>query len=115
VEDWATAERQGDIAFMQRTLADDFAGIGPRGFMLTKAEWIQRFTSGDLKYDSLELDDVKMRIYSDAALVTGRERQKLSYQGQPMESELRTMLVFVKQQERWLLAGLQLSPILDRP
>ncbi len=114
-EDWASSERRGDTAFMQRTPTGDFAGIGPRGFMLAKDEWLERFTSGRLKYEYLEWDEVKVRVYGDAAVVTGRVKQEVSYQGQGMESDLRTTLVFVKQQGNWLLASLQFSPILGRP
>ncbi len=114
-EEWATAERSGDTAFMERTLADDFMAIGPRGFVLTKEQWLQRFTSGSLKYEYLEWDEVNVRSYGDAALVTGRERQKVDYQGQGMESDLRTMLVWIKDDGRWLLANAQMSPILGRP
>ncbi len=114
-EAWATAERDGDTAFMQRTLADDFEAIGPRGFMLNKEQWLQRFQSGNLKYECLEWDEVTVRPYGDAAVVTGRERQKVNYQGQPMESELRTTLVWVKQGGHWLLANAQMSPILGMP
>ncbi len=114
-EDWATAERRGDTAFMQRTLTDDFEAIGPRGFMLNKEQWLQRFESGSLRYEYLEWDEVTVRPYGDAAVVTGRERQKVNYQGQPMESDLRTTLVWVKQNGRWLLANAQMSPILGMP
>src|SRR4051794_27358944 len=110
-EDWAASERNGDTKFMERTLIDDFIGIGPRGFMLTKPEWLQRFTSGSLKYEALTLDDVNVRAYGDAVIVTVRETQKISYQGQPMESQLRATLVFVKPQGNWLLASVQFSPI----
>ncbi len=114
-QDWATAERQGDAAFMERTLTGDFMAIGPRGFTLTKEQWLQRFTSGSLKYEYLDWDDVNVRAYGDAAVVTGRERQRVNYQGQAMDSELRTSLVWVRQNGRWLLANVQMSPILGRP
>ncbi len=114
-EDFVAAERQGDAAYMERTLTKDFMAIGPRGFMLTKEQWLQRFTSGSLKYEYLEWDETNVRTYGDAAVVTGRERQKVDYQGQGMESELRTTLVWIKQGGRWLLASAQMSPILGAP
>ncbi len=114
-QDLAKAELRGDVAFLARTLADDFIGIGPRGFMLTKDEWLARHKSGDLRYESFGLDDVKIRVYGDAAVLTGRETLKATYQGHDQQGEFRTTKVFVKQGGDWRLAGLQLSPIAPPP
>ncbi len=112
---WRSAELRGDTAFLGRTLAEDFVAIGPLGFMLTKDEWLQRHSSGDLKYSSLNLDELKVRLNGEAAVMTGRETQEAAYRGQPVPGQFRTMLVWVRQQGQWRLAGLQLSTIAQVP
>jgi ketosteroid isomerase-like protein len=112
---WATAELRADTAFLERTLADDFIGVGPLGFMLTKQEWLARHQSGDLKYDSLELDEVTVRVYGEAAVVIGRQVQSAAYRGNSIPGQFRITLVFVHQQGQWRLASLHLSPIGQPP
>lgn len=114
--EWAAAEQHGDTAALDRILADEFVGIGPRGFMLTKQEWLQRHQAGALVYDALSLDDVQVRAYGgDTAVMVARETQAARYQGQPMPGEFRTTLVWVRQDGSWRLAGTQLSPIMPPP
>ena len=112
---WATAELRGDTAFLEARLTDNFIGIGPLGFMLTKQEWLARHRSGDLKYDAFNLDEVKVRVYNDAAVLTGRQVQNAAYRGNPIQGQFRTTLVFVQQQGQWQLASLQLSTIGQPP
>ena len=112
---WTTAELHGDVTFLERTLSDDFIGIGPLGFMLTKQEWLARHQSGDMKYDVHTLDEVRVRAYTGAAIVIGRLTQQATYRGNPINAQLRTTLVFVQQQEQWRLANLQLSTIGQPP
>jgi hypothetical protein len=112
---WATAELRGDTAFLEDRLSEDFLGIGPLGFMLTKQEWIARHQSGDLRYQSFSLDEVKVRVYSDAAILTGRQVQEAAYRGNPIPGQFRITLVFIQQQGPWRLASLQLSAIGQPP
>lgn len=112
---WAIAELRGDTAFLDSTLSDDFIGIGPLGFMLTKQEWLARHRSGDLKYESFNLDEVKARVYNDAAILTGRQVQNAAYRGNPVQGQFRITLVFIQQQGQWRLVNLQLSSIGQPP
>ena len=115
VEDWAATELRGDAASLESALADDFIGIGPRGFMLTKDQWLERHESGKLRYESIGWDEVEVRIYGDAAVVTGRQSAEGKYEDFDLKDQFRGTLVFVEQQGRWLLAGLHLSPIAGPP
>jgi ketosteroid isomerase-like protein len=119
VEDWAATELRGDAAHLERALADGFVGVGPRGFTLTKEQWIARHEAGNLKYEAFRLDDAEVRSYGDAAVVVCRQSAEGIYEDDnghyDIHEQFRASLIFVKQQERWLLAGLHLSPIVGRP
>jgi ketosteroid isomerase-like protein len=118
-KDWATAEWRGDTAFLGRALADDFVGVGPRGFTLNKEEWLERHGSGKLKYESFGLNEVEVRPYGDAAVAVCRQTAEGVYEDEngryDIHEQFRATLVFVRQQGRWVLAGLHLSPIAGIP
>jgi ketosteroid isomerase-like protein len=114
VGEWADAERREDVAFLSEALTDDFIGIGPLGFMLTKDQWLGRYAGG-LSYDSFALDEVAARFYGGAAVATGRQSQAGEFQGNDASGEFRATLILAEQEGRWLLAGLHLSPIAGSP
>jgi len=115
VEDWADAELHGDTSRLEHMLTDEFVGVGPRGFMLTRPEWIQRHQSGDLKYQSFKFEELKMRVYGDTVITTGRLIQTATYQGHAVPGEFRATVVLVNGQGPWRVASVHLSPILPAP
>jgi ketosteroid isomerase-like protein len=114
-EAWATAELQGDTASLETCLSDDFVGVGPLGFLLSKQEWLGRHQSGEMTYTVHTLDEVKVRRYSEAAILVGRLTQEATYQGNPMNTHMRTTLVFVRKAKQWHLAGLHFCNIGQPP
>ena len=56
--DWSTAETSGDVATLGRQLAPDFVGIGPLGFTLTKANWLDRHATGALAYSTFRIEEL---------------------------------------------------------
>ena len=114
VAEWADAEQREDVAFLREALTDDFVGIGPLGFMLTKDQWLGRYEGG-LSYDSFAIDEVAVRFYGGAAVATCRQSQSGEFRGNDASGEFRATLIFAEQERRWLLAGLHLSPIAGAP
>lgn len=116
---WARAELVADTDFLGNVLTDDFIAIGPLGFMLTKDEWLLRHTNGNLTYESLELDEMKVRDYGDAAMLTGRQRSEAVYRDGERRHEIndvfRISMFFTKSGDAPSIVGLHLSPIAGPP
>ena len=110
---WAAAERDADATTTDRLLTDDFIGIGPVGFQLPKAAWLQRQTGGDLHYDALDLDEVTTREYGDCAITTARWNARGTARGNPLPATTRATLVTVKDGGEWRLAQIHVSLIAD--
>ena len=63
---WLRAETSAN----QRYFADASIFTDPDGRVMDKAEMMADFKSGDLKIESSKLDDMKVRVYGNAAVVT---------------------------------------------
>jgi ketosteroid isomerase-like protein len=106
---WARAEQEGDTAVLGELTAADFRLVGPYGFVLDKAQWLDRFTSGDLVTSSLVWDEAEVRDFGKTAISIGRQTQQASHQGRPADGRFRVTHVFVRDGDRWALASMHLS------
>jgi hypothetical protein len=112
---WVDAEQRGDASALDALLAADFRAVGPRGFVLDKQQWLDRYRSGDLVNQSFNLDDVDVRSYGAVAVAVASQTQQATYQGHPADGRFRVTLVAAPVDGRLTLAALHLSPIVERP
>jgi len=110
VRDWARAEESANTEQLQKLLADDFSGIGPKGFVLDKSQWVHRF-SGGFQYEKLDVSDMDLKVHDHTAIVVARQDQKASYQGHPSNGAFRMSQTWLERDGQWRLANLQLSTI----
>jgi ketosteroid isomerase-like protein len=115
LSEWAAAEASGDTATLQRCLADDFTGVGPLGFTLSRQEWLARHATGALKYDTFQLEDVQVRAYGDTVVAIAVQKAGGAYQGNEVPGGLRATLVLVNTSGAWRLAGIHMSFIAGTP
>ena len=62
------ANVKGDTSFLEKVLADDYTAIRGDGSVLTKAQEIEGLKTGTIKYQKVDLQDVKVRVYGNTAI-----------------------------------------------
>lgn len=112
--DWAATEQRGDTEILEEILTDDFVGIGPLGFTLTKRQWLDRHAANGMKYDEFRLEDIQIRSYGDAVVAVALQTGKATYQGNEVPSTLRLSLV-VTDSDTPRLAGIHMSFVAGTP
>ena len=90
---------------LDRIYADDFIGIGPSGTVRTKPQVISDFTSGNLKFQSITTEDVRVRVYGNTAVETGRSTMIGQDRGKAVPRDNRFTRVWVERQHRWQLVA----------
>jgi uncharacterized protein (TIGR02246 family) len=110
---WAEAITKGDAPTLERLFADDLIVTSGSGEIRNKAGeikdaagaydpdfvWTQPFTTSD----------VRVKIYQDAAVVTGLARWGFKYKGREANQERRYTHLYVKAQGQWRIVAQQTS------
>ena len=110
---WADAERAMDAPALDALLDPDFMAIGPRGFVLDRAQWLDRYRSG-LHNSAFSWEDVRVRDFGETAIAIGIQDQQATYQGNDASGRFRISHVFVHRDGRWRIAHIQVSgPLME--
>jgi ketosteroid isomerase-like protein len=112
---WIDAEIKADANALDTLATDDFRLVGPLGFALDKQQWLDRHRSGDLATTALTWHEVDIRDYGDSVITIGTQSQQAAFKGSPSNGDFRVTQVFVRDGERWKIAGMQLSPTIFGP
>ena len=99
------AQIGADAVALERIYADDFIGVGPSGTVRTKTQVISDFTSGELHFQSITTDEVRVRVYDKTAVETGLSTMVGQDKGKAVPRDTRFTRVWVKQQGRWRLVS----------
>ncbi len=101
------ASLRRDADFSLRTLADDYVAITPLGQVTTKQETISARRSGQLRYESMNVSDMVVRLYGDTAVVTARAEVKGHQLGEDFSGPYRYTRVWVRHNGQWQTVSYQ--------
>ena len=114
VRRWAVAEQQNDAGQLDGLLADNFVGVGPLGFVLTRGQWLERFGNG-LQNRVFTVEDPQVHGHGSAAVVVGVDAQETSFRGGDSSGRFRLTLVAVRPADRWQVASVHIGPLQAAP
>ena len=98
----ALAWKAGDRPTIERIVATDWILTGLDGRLSTRDTVLREvFETRVHRIDSVDIDDVRARVFGDAAVVTGRTRGRGAYGGAPYDVTIRFTDVFVRRQRAW--------------
>ena len=98
-----------DAAFFDRVEADEFVFIDSNGGVTTKKEdvdGVKAAPNPDVKLLAYEVDDMRVLLYCETAVVTGRVTTRQTVKGDERTARSRFTDVFVRRDGRWqIVAG----------
>jgi len=102
---------KADTGFMEKYFADDYTAIHGEGRLYTKAQEIENYKSGALKYESIDLRERKIHAYGDAAVDIVLASAKGTYGGKSFSADFRVTHFWVKQKGNWKIVAFQVTRI----
>jgi len=105
--DRADANVKSDVAMLDKQTSDDYVLINLNGGTAGKAEMLEGFKSGRTKITTDDLSDLKVRVYGNTAIITGKADVKGTLGGADITGQIMFTRVYVKKDGRWQCVSLQ--------
>jgi ketosteroid isomerase-like protein len=111
--EWLDAYQRHDAAALEQIEADNFTLTEADGKVTTKAEDVASIKNAKTPQpdDSFDVEDVKVRLYGDTAVLIGRVILKYRNKGQMVVERYRYTDTYLKRRKRWQVIASQLTRI----
>jgi len=110
---WREAIISNNVSEMDHLLADDYIGISANGTVETKAQALALRKAGTVKISQLDLNDLKVRVYGDTAVVTSKADLQGTNGQSDSSGNYRYTRVYNKRLGQWKIVSFEASRIHD--
>lgn len=106
---WNDAHLKGDAATLDTLWADDLEVVVPKMKPMSKAQSLAFAQSGRMHFQRYETSDIQVRVYGDAAVVTGRLQRARTIDEKQVADDWRFVKVYARRDGRWHVVLFQAS------
>jgi ketosteroid isomerase-like protein len=100
-----------DLEALNRFYSEDFVSTTPEGKVLNKLEQIASIKASEVKLEQGQSSLVKVKVYGNAAVMTGNFIAKGNYRGNPVSINERYTMMWVKTDTSWQITAEQSNVI----
>jgi hypothetical protein len=108
---WNDSHVSGDADALDRLWAEDLTVTVPNMQVITKQNAIAIARSGRVKFKRYETSDVRVRLYGDAAVVTGIVERTRVLNGQDVNDKWRFTKMYIRRASKWQVVAWHASTI----
>lgn len=108
---WNDAYVRGDADALERLCSDDLIVTMTNMQVLNKTTSIGILRSGRVRFQRYETSDLRIRVYDNAAVVTGRLQRTRNAQGKQMDDNWRFTKLYVRSAGRWQVVAWHASTV----
>jgi len=106
---WNEAHEKGDASVLEKLWADDLEVTVPRMPVMSKSEVLGFARSGRMKFQRYQTSDLKVRVYGDAAVVSGRLQRTRTLGDKMVNDDWRFTKFYVRREGRWQVVAFHAS------
>jgi hypothetical protein len=106
---WNKAHIDGDADALDRLWADDLEVSVPRMAVMNKTDALAFARSGRMKFLRYTTSGLNIRVYKDAAVVSGRLQRTRSMNGKEISDDWQFTKVYIRQGKRWRVVSFHAS------
>jgi hypothetical protein len=106
-------EVENKINLLEGVLSEKFSVVTSRGDIQTKAQYVTTLSSGNVKHDSIAIEQSTVTIVDKTVIVIGKGWFHMTVSGNKIHRHLSYMEVFVSDDKDWKLIALYASPLPD--
>ncbi len=109
---WDAAIVRKDREAIAANMSESFMQIGSDGALADKSKFLETITSEKLVIAPYTVEEFRVRLYHDTALVTGRTDMHGSWDGEPFRSNYRFTDTYVREADgQWRVVNVQTTEI----
>ena len=100
------------VGEIKKCITADWVLVDSGGGIIPQEGFFNVHEQGLLSHSTMTKEILRVKVYADIALVTGRGQNTGTWQGQPMEADEWITDVYKKENDQWLCVLTHLTPVI---